>query len=117
MMLRLRTPQAWWAITERILDAPAYVERTRFYFPGDDLFAPLTRPHGLPIGNLTSQIWANVVLTPVDHLLGSHLGIGSFVRYCDDLLVFDDDPGRLRAARARTRPREAAARSARLSRR
>ena len=31
------------------------------YFPSDDLFAPL-RPRGLPIGNLTSQFWANVYL-------------------------------------------------------
>ena len=29
------------------------------YFPGDDLFA-VNRPRGLPIGNLTSQFWANV---------------------------------------------------------
>jgi hypothetical protein len=43
-------------------------------------------------------LWANVFLTPVDHLLASHLGLGTFVRYCDDLLVFDDDPGRLRDA-------------------
>ncbi len=97
-LLRPRTPAAWWPITERIVAAPCHVEATRFYFPGDDLFAPASRPHGLPIGNLTSQIWANLVLTPVDHLLAAHLGIGTFVRYCDDLLVFDDDPGRLRAA-------------------
>ena len=96
--LRPRTPEAWWAVTERIVNARAHVEPTRFYFPGDDLFAPLERPHGLPIGNLTSQIWANLRFTPVDHLIGSHLGIGTFVRYCDDLLVFDEDPGRLRAA-------------------
>ncbi|HEX4965565.1 MAG TPA: reverse transcriptase domain-containing protein, partial [Thermoanaerobaculia bacterium] len=31
------------------------------YFPGDDLFA-INRPRGLPIGNLTSQFWANVLL-------------------------------------------------------
>jgi len=31
------------------------------YFPGDDLFAA-TRPRGLPIGNLTSQFWANCYL-------------------------------------------------------
>lgn len=92
------TPTPWWPITERIIDAPAHVEPTSFYFPGDDLFAPVARPHGLPIGNLCSQIWANLVLTPVDHLLGSHLGLPTFVRYCDDVLVFDDDPGRLRAA-------------------
>jgi len=38
------------------------------------------------------------MLTPVDHLIGSHLGLGTFVRYCDDILVFDNDLGRLRAA-------------------
>lgn len=97
-MLWPRTPEPWWWVTERILHAPAHVERVRFYFPGDDLFAPIARPHGLPIGNLCSQIWANLVLTPVDHLLASHLGLSTFVRYCDDLLVFDDDPARLRAA-------------------
>jgi retron-type reverse transcriptase len=31
------------------------------YFEGDDLFAA-NRPRGLPIGNLTSQFWANVYL-------------------------------------------------------
>jgi hypothetical protein len=33
-------------------------ECPRVYFPSDDLFAAL-RPRGLPIGNLTSQFWAN----------------------------------------------------------
>lgn len=97
-MLEPRTPARWWWVTERILRAPAHVEPVRFYFPGDDLFAPIERPHGLPIGNLCSQIWANLVLTPIDHLLASHLGLPAFVRYCDDLLVFGDDPARLRAA-------------------
>ena len=35
-------------------------EATPTYFPGDDLFAVL-RPRGLPIGNLTSQFFANVL--------------------------------------------------------
>lgn len=33
------------------------------YFAGDDLFA-ISRPRGLPIGNLTSQFWANCYLNP-----------------------------------------------------
>jgi hypothetical protein len=72
-MLHSRTPRPWWPITQRILDAPCHVEPTRFYFPGDDLFTPISRPHGLPIGNLTSQVWANLMLTPIDHLLACHL--------------------------------------------
>lgn len=35
--------------------------RFRTYFPGDDLFA-LRRPTGIPIGNLTSQLFDNVYL-------------------------------------------------------
>ena len=65
------------------------------------LLTPLARPHGLPVGSLTSQIWANPYLSPIDHLLASELGIGSFVRYCDPWLIWDDDPGRLREAPSR----------------
>ena len=38
------------------------------FFEGDDLFAAL-RPRGLPIGNLTSQFWANVYMNPFDHFV------------------------------------------------
>ncbi len=38
------------------------------YFPGDDLFA-VNRPRGLPIGNLTSQFWANVYLNELDQFV------------------------------------------------
>ena len=87
-------------LRDLFLDAPVVVERADFHFPGDTLFSPQERPHGLPIGSLTSQIWANAYLSPIDHLLGSHLGLGAIVRYCDDVLVFDDDAGRLRDAHA-----------------
>jgi len=33
-----------------------------------------------------------------DHLIGSHLGLSRFVRYCDDLLVYAHDRARLEAA-------------------
>ncbi len=69
------------------------------YFPGDDLWTPLNRPHGLPIGNLTSQWFANWMLNDLDHLVTSELGIGGYVRYCDDFILLDNDRERLRAAR------------------
>ena len=93
--LQASTPPPWRWLRDRFLDAPIIVERADFYFPGDDLLTPLQRPHGLPIGSLTSQLWANSYLSPLDDLLACELGLGSFVRYCDDLLLFDDDPGRL----------------------
>jgi len=59
------------------------------YFPGDDLFAPL-RPRGLPIGNLTSQFWANVYLNGCDHFVKRILR-APYLRYVDDMLFFAEE--------------------------
>lgn len=67
------------------------------YFPDDDpstgsgqgLFAKL-RPRGLPIGNLTSQFWANCYLNPFDHFVKRHLQCKGYVRYVDDFLLFSN---------------------------
>jgi hypothetical protein len=48
-------------------------------------------PRGLPIGNLTSQFWANVYLHPLDERVMGRLGQGTYMRYMDDLLVFGRD--------------------------
>ena len=69
------------------------------YFPGDDLFAPFERRRGLPIGNLTSQFLANVLLDRIDHLIKDRLRVRAYLRYIDDLALFHDDPEVLRAAR------------------
>lgn len=69
------------------------------YFPGDDLFA-LLRPRGLPIGNLTSQFWANAYLNPLDHFIKRGLRCSGYVRYVDDLLLFGDDKDELWAWKA-----------------
>jgi RNA-directed DNA polymerase len=53
------------------------------YFPGDDL-VDLARPKGLPIGNLTSQIWSNVYLNPLDQFIKRELGCLGYARYVDD---------------------------------
>ncbi|PDV96767.1 reverse transcriptase/maturase family protein [Candidatus Chloroploca asiatica] len=65
-------------------------ERELRWFPGDDLFAPL-RPQGLPIGNLTSQFWANVVLNELDQFVKRELKCRAYLRYADDFLLFHDD--------------------------
>jgi hypothetical protein len=97
-LVRPRTPRELWWLAERIVGSGGPCERADFRFPGDDLLTPLERPHGLPIGNLTSQVWANAMLTPLDHLLGSGLRIGTFVRYCDDILVYAEERERLEEA-------------------
>ena len=58
------------------------------YFPGDNLFTPFDRPHGLPIGNLTSQFFANVYLDPIDHLVKEELRFQAYLRYMDDFCLF-----------------------------
>jgi RNA-directed DNA polymerase len=60
------------------------------WFPGDDLLAA-ARPRGLPIGNLTSQFWANVYLNGFDHFVKRELRCPAYVRYVDDFLLFSDD--------------------------
>ncbi len=92
------TPPQWRWLQDRFLDAPVCTERADFHFPGDDPCTLLMRPHGLPIGSLTSQIWANLYLSPLDHALTSYLGIGTWVRYSDDLLVYSNDAARLQVA-------------------
>lgn len=63
------------------------------YFPGDDLFEPLRRRVGLPLGTYVSQLLANRFLDPVDHLAKDRLCVRGYLRYMDDMLVF----GRARA--------------------
>lgn len=89
---KLHDPSVLW-LCSRILESGVGVlgnEYDMVYFPGDDLLAAL-RPRGLPIGNLTSQFWANVYLNPVDHFIKRELGCKGYVRYVDDLLLFHDD--------------------------
>ena len=46
---------------------------------------------GLPIGNLTSQYFANLYLGKMDHFLKDHLGHKSYLRYMDDFILFAPD--------------------------
>jgi len=81
------------ALCGKIVDSGAGIlasEYTMCYFPGDDLFAA-TRPRGLPIGNLTSQFWANVYLNELDQFVKHTLRCPAYLRYVDDFLLFADD--------------------------
>ena len=65
-------------------------EYTMAWFQGDDLMAAL-RARGLPIGNLTSQFWANVYLHDLDQFIKRRLRCPAYLRYMDDFLLFADD--------------------------
>jgi hypothetical protein len=50
---------------------------------------------GLPIGNLTSQFFANVYLNELDQFVKHTLKCRHYVRYVDDFVILDPDPGKL----------------------
>lgn len=82
-----------------IIDASNPQEACDWYFPGDDLFTPFARRRGLPLGNQTSQFFANVYLDPLDHLVTRELRAGAYCRYVDDFLVFAGSKEELREYR------------------
>ena len=51
---------------------------------------------GLPIGNLTSQFFANVYLDLFDHFVKEGLRVHAYLRYMDDFVVFGDNSGDLK---------------------
>jgi len=78
-----------------IIDGSNRQEEVNTYFPGDDLFTSFQRKRGIPIGNLASQFFANVYLNDLDHYAKEALGCRGYIRYVDDVTVFDDDKKRL----------------------
>jgi RNA-directed DNA polymerase len=53
---------------------------------------------GLPIGNLTSQWLANLLLDRLDHFVKEKLRIPGYVRYMDDFVLFSNDKQQLKEA-------------------
>ena len=51
---------------------------------------------GLPIGNLTSQVFANFYLTEFDHFMKHHLGIKKYIRYVDDCVIIENSSKQLK---------------------
>ncbi|EKE21663.1 MAG: retron-type reverse transcriptase [uncultured bacterium] len=61
---------------------------------GKSLFdIPNTR--GLPIGNLTSQFFANVYLNELDQFVKHNLKAKYYLRYVDDMVILHSDPRQL----------------------
>lgn len=55
---------------------------------------------GLPIGNLTSQLFSNVYLNDFDHYIKRTLKFKYYGRYVDDLIIIDSSKERLQIAMA-----------------
>ena len=90
----------WWAhLTDTIL---FHDPRTDFEFRGDMALLERVPPHkrltnqpdhlGLPIGNLSSQFFANVYLDVLDQRAKHLLGARHYIRYVDDFLFLHASP-------------------------
>lgn len=46
---------------------------------------------GIPLGNLTSQVFANIYMNELDHYVKHNLKIKYYLRYADDFLILDSN--------------------------
>jgi RNA-directed DNA polymerase len=82
-------------ISRKIKDRKV-LELARQVIANSDRSRGLEKGKGLPIGNLTSQFFANVYLDPLDHFIKDKLGIKGYIRYMDDLVIFSESKDELK---------------------
>jgi len=75
------------ALCDTIIDGSNAQEPVDCYYPGDDLLSANERRRGLPLGNLTSQFFANVYLDGLGHWVSEVLR-APYLRYVDDFALF-----------------------------
>ena len=107
--LAKRINEPWWlALAEQIL---MHDPRQNFELHGDAALLERVPPHkrltsqpahlGLPIGNLSSQFFANVYLDALDQFIKHQIGARHYIRYVDDFLLLHESPQWLNEALAR----------------
>lgn len=106
-LLARRIAEPWWLqLTETIL---FHDPRQNFEYHGRASMVERVPPHkrltlqpshlGLPIGNLSSQFFANVYLDALDQYIKHQLKARHYIRYVDDMVLLHDDPRWLNTAR------------------
>lgn len=60
----------------------------KFIYDNDDY-------KGIPIGNLTSQLFANLMLNDLDHFVKRTLKCKYYLRYMDDMIILDNNKDKL----------------------
>lgn len=98
---KIACPDTLW-LCDLIIDNSNPQEPSGVWWPGDycalDDAGGLAPRRGLPIGNLTSQFWANVYLNRFDHFVRETLRAPGYIRYVDDFVLFCSDKNWLQAA-------------------
>jgi len=62
-----------------------------FHTPG----YPENELKGIPIGNLTSQLFANIYMNELDQFMKQQLRVKQYIRYTDDFVIVDSDKSKL----------------------
>ena len=70
-------------------------EETKKLIPREKSLLFGDRNTGLPIGNLTSQFFANIYLNELDHFIKDELGFYRYIRYVDDFIILDENKDKL----------------------
>lgn len=106
-LLARKTNEPWWLqLAEHIL---MHDPRQDYELRGDEHALALVPPHkrlalqpahlGLPIGNLSSQFFANVYLDQLDQFVKHRIGARHYIRYVDDFVLLHESPQWLNEAR------------------
>ena len=107
-LIAARVHEPWWlGLSELIL---FHDPRTNYELHGRRNLLELVPPHkrltnhppyrGLPIGNLSSQFFANILLDVLDKHVKHHIGARHYIRYVDDFILLHESPQWLNAALA-----------------
>lgn len=52
-----------------------------------------TKPtKGIPLGNVTSQLFGNIYLNPLDKFIKEKLRLKHYLRFCDDMIIVQNNP-------------------------
>lgn len=99
------TEPFWLALADTVL---MHDPREDYELRGDVALLDRVPPHkrlvnqpsycGLPIGNLSSQFFANVYLDALDQHVKHRIGARHYIRYVDDFIILHDSPKWLNAA-------------------
>lgn len=87
---KIKCPDTLWLI-DQIIDRSNPQELILERFTGDNLLTPIERRKGLPLGNLTSQLFANIYLNELDQFVRHNIKAKKYLRYVDDFALFADN--------------------------
>lgn len=86
------------SLIKRKIKDPAVMSLCRIILSNQTVSMGMEENKGLPVGNLTSQFFANIYLNQLDHFVKQTLSYQAYVRYMDDFILFSNDPIDLKEA-------------------